>query len=161
MESKKAILPKLFKIQQALKVGKNKKADAGRKSYDFRSAVDILEALKPLLEDTQTILEVSDKVVHYLDEGKTASKGKNRLGDVEVKTGTMSRFYILAKATLYDIETGESISSVANARESDGKLGMEDAQLTGSTSSYARKYALGGLFGLDDSKDPDEKGGNK
>ena len=158
MESKKAILPKLFKIQQRLKVSKDKTA---MNRYNFRSAVDILEALKPLLAEEQLVIEVSDVIVHFQDEGTFTYQGKNKHGDKEATKESLSRFYTKATATIYDCETGEFISSTANAREDREKAGMDVAQLTGSSSSYARKYALGGLFGLDDSKDPDEKGGNK
>ena len=65
------------------------------------------------------------------------------------------RIYVVAKATLYDNETDDSISAQAMARESQTKKGMDDSQVTGATSSYARKYCLNGLFAIDDTKDAD------
>jgi hypothetical protein len=75
------------------------------------------------------------------------------LSDEIVEVG--GRIYVKATATLHHCESGESISVSAYARESETKKGMDDAQITGSASSYARKYALNGLFMIDDTKDPD------
>ena len=122
---------RLFKIQQELKVPKNQYNSYGE--YKYRSAEDILEAVKPILKETKTTLTISDELV--------------QLGE---------RYYVKAVATLYDIETGKEIHHcVAMAREADIKKGMDSAQITGSTSSYARKYAMNGLFCIDDIKDPD------
>lgn len=91
-------------------------------------------AVKPLLEETKTTLTVSDEVVLIWE----------------------SRFYIKATATLYDNETGEAIASTtAFAREQEDKKGMDQAQVTGASSSYARKYALNWLLCIDDNRDPD------
>ena len=125
-----SITKKLAKIQQALKAPKGQENKFGK--YSYRSAEDILEAVKPLLGDC--VLSLSDEVV-MLGEGEHA------------------RFYIKATSTL--TEDGESFSVSALAREADEQKGMAASQLTGSTSSYARKYSLNGLFAIDDTKDAD------
>jgi len=120
---------KLSSIQNELVVNKNQRNNFG--NYNFRSAEDIMEAAKPICKNHNTVLKVSDTII--------------LVGD---------RNYVEATATLYDFE-GNSIKATASAREALIQKGMADAQITGSTSSYARKYALGGLFNLDDNKDPD------
>ena len=122
---------KLMLIQASLKAPKNQKNAFGW--YNYRSCEDILEAVKPLLYDTQTTLTVSDEMV--------------AVGD---------RIYVKATAILKDAETWEIIeSNTAYARESESKKWMDDSQITWATSSYARKYALNGLFCIDDVKDAD------
>ena len=103
--------------------------------YAYRSCEDILEALKPLLKKHKACVTISDDIV--------------MVGD---------RVYVKATATLTASE--ESITATAYAREAEDKKGMDSAQVTGSTSSYARKYALNGLFAIDDNKDPDDPQGN-
>ena len=125
------VYKKLIKVQQELKVPKNQRNTFG--NYNYRSAEDILEALKPVLAAHEATVFISDKVV--------------------VKENNWA--YIEAKATFVDIETGESVSTTAFARETENKKGMDSSQITGSASSYARKYALNGLFLIDDSVDPD------
>lgn len=118
-------MTKLNDIQQKLKAPKSQENKFG--GYRYRSCEDILEAVKPLLGDAT--LTVSDELV--------------MVGD---------RYYIKATATF----TGEDAHSVtAYAREAETKKGMDEAQVTGSASSYARKYALNGLFCIDDTKDAD------
>lgn len=122
---------KLMLIQASLKAPKNQKNAFG--GYNYRSCEDILEAVKPLLYDTQTTLTVSDEMVS--------------VGD---------RIYVKATAILKDAETWEIIeTNSAYARESESKKWMDDSQITWSTSSYARKYALNWLFCIDDVKDAD------
>lgn len=122
---------KLMLIQASLKCPKNQKNAFG--GYNYRSCEDILEAVKPLLYDTQTTLTVSDEIV---------------------EVGW--RVYVKATAILKDSETWEIIEqNVAYARESETKKWMDDSQITWASSSYARKYALNGLFLLDDVKDAD------
>ena len=122
---------KLMLIQASLKAPKSQKNAFG--GYNYRSCEDILEAVKPLLYDTQTTLTVSDEMV--------------AVGD---------RIYVKATAVLKDAETWEIIeSNTAYARESESKKWMDDSQITWATSSYARKYALNGLFCIDDVKDAD------
>lgn len=121
---------KLLSIQSELKAPKNQFNSFGK--YNYRSCEDILEAVKPLCKKFNSVLVVSDNV--------------EQCGD---------RAYIKSTATLFDCETDEYIESHAFAREAVSKKGMDDAQVTGSTSSYARKYALNGLFCIDDTKDAD------
>lgn len=121
---------KLMQIQSQLKVPKSQYNKFG--NYNYRSCEDILEAVKPLLAETKTTLTISDEI--------------NQIGD---------RYYIRAVAVLTDIESGDTVSVSALAREEDSKKGMDASQLTGATSSYARKYALNGLFCIDDTKDSD------
>lgn len=122
------IYTKLRAIQQNLEAPKNQYNSFGK--YKYRSCEDILGAVKPLLEKEQLVLLLNDEVVEV---------GGN--------------LYVKATAKLTD-GSGE-ISTTAYARESETKKGMDDSQITGSTSSYARKYALNGLFAIDDSKDSD------
>lgn len=126
----KNILEKLNKIQTELKAVKGQYNAFGK--YKYRSCEDILEALKPLLDQYQTIVTISD--------------------DIEV---IGNRFYVKATAKIFDVDSGEFIETTAYAREAENKKGMDSAQVTGSTSSYARKYALNGLLAIDDNKDPD------
>ena len=124
-------MEKLFKIQQTLKAPKDLYNKFGE--YKYRSCESILEALKPLLSETKTVLTITDDLV--------------QLGE---------RFYVRATATLYDSETGKELHHCqAYAREVEAKTKMDAAQITGAASSYARKYALNGLFCIDDVKDPD------
>ena len=125
------VYKKLIKVQQELKAPKNQRNTFG--NYNYRSAEDILEALKPVLAAHDATVFISDKVV--------------------VKENCWA--YIESTATFVDIETGESISTTAFAREAENKKGMDSSQITGSASSYARKYALNGLFLIDDAVDPD------
>ncbi|MCC0679517.1 ERF family protein [Clostridioides sp. ES-S-0005-03] len=124
------IYMKLVNIQSALKAPKNQFNSFGK--YNYRSCEDILEGLKPILKEEKALVILDDKVVQI---------------------GT--RFYVEATATLIDAETGETVSVKALAREDETKKGMDLAQVTGSVSSYARKYALNGLFCIDDTKDSD------
>ncbi len=125
------LLEKLKTIQKELKAPKNQRNNFG--NYNYRSCEDILEAVKPLLGDA--VLTISDKVLN--------------IGD---------RYYIQATATL---QLGdEKLSVEALARESEEKKGMDSAQITGAASSYARKYALNGLFLIDDTKDADTMDNN-
>jgi len=117
---------KLHEIQQKLKAPKNQRNTFG--NYNYRNCEDILEAVKPLLGDA--VLTISDEIV--------------QVGD---------RFYVKATATFKDKEV--VTSATAFAREAIEKKGMDSAQITGAASSYARKYALNGLFLIDDTKDPD------
>lgn len=121
---------KLLTIQHELKAPKNAYNSFGK--YNYRSCEDILEALKPVLVKAKATLQISDTI--------------EVIGD---------RYYVKATATLMDTESDERIENVAYARESDDKRGMDASQVTGATSSYARKYALNGLFLIDDTKDAD------
>lgn len=121
---------KLQVIQQKLKAPKGQYNNFG--NYKYRSCEDILEAVKPLLEETKTILLLSDEVV---------SVG--------------ARIYVKATATLQDCEENQKVTVYGYAREDETKKGMDGSQITGASSSYARKYALNGLFAIDDTKDAD------
>lgn len=126
---------KLLTIQQELKAPKDLYNGFGK--YSYRSAEGILNALKPLLKKTGTILLLSDELVC-------------------MGTDSLARFYVKATATLLDAETGEVIEETsAYAREEESKKGMDGSQVTGASSSYARKYALNGMFAIDDVKDSD------
>ena len=123
---------KLLTIQTKLNAPKNQRNNFG--GFNYRSCEDILTAVKPLLEETNTSLTISDEVVLVWE----------------------TRFYIKATATLYDNETWEVIASTsAFAREQEDKKGMDQSQVTGASSSYARKYALNWLFCIDDNRDAD------
>jgi len=121
---------KLQCIQTELKAPKGQTNKFG--GYKYRSCEDILTGLKPLLEQYDCALIISDDIVE--------------IG---------GRVYVKASASLRDTSTGESLSANGFAREAETKKGMDDAQITGSASSYSRKYALNGLFAIDDTKDPD------
>lgn len=123
-------MKRLLEIQQKLKAPKDQYNSYGE--YKYRSAEGILEAVKPLLKETDTILTITDEVI--------------QLGE---------RYYVKAIATLYDEGGKEIHHCCAMAREPEIKKGMDSAQITGSTSSYARKYALNGLFAINDVEDPD------
>jgi len=120
---------KLLKIQQKLKAPKSNTNSFG--NYKYRSAEDILEAVKPLVHAEGLTLVLTDEV--------------RNIGHAN---------YVKATALLTD-GTSEPYQVSAYAREAETKKGMDEAQITGSASSYARKYALNGLFAIDDTKDPD------
>ena len=122
----------LQQIQSELKAPKGQRNNFG--NYQYRSAEDILEAVKPLLQNHEVSLIISDDIV-----------------------GVEGRVYVQATATLWldDKDCEPLARSTGFAREALTKKGMDDAQITGSASSYARKYALNGLLCIDDTKDPD------
>ncbi|MCI6384024.1 MAG: ERF family protein [Subdoligranulum variabile] len=124
-----SIYETLSHIQVELKSPKNLYNSFGR--YKYRNAESILEAAKPLCAKYGCTLTVSDEVI--------------LIG---------SRYYIKATATVQD-KDGNAASATALAREDETKKGMDGAQITGTASSYSRKYALNGLFCIDDTKDPD------
>ena len=128
------MVDKLMRIQAKLKAPKGQRNTFG--NYNYRSCEDILEAVKPLLAEEGCTLTLSDEI--------------ELIGD---------RYYIKATATLKSDK--EEIQVSAYAREEQAKKGMDSAQVTGATSSYARKYALNGLFCIDDNKDPDTDGYTK
>lgn len=120
----------LSKIQTELHAPKNQYNGFGK--YKYRSLEDIFEGLKPLLKQYECSVVVSDEIVEV-----------------------GGRIYIKATATLYDKDNNQVAGNTGWARESETKKGMDDSQVTGATSSYARKYALNGLFAIDDVKDAD------
>ena len=134
-ETKKQELNELVYIQSTLKAPKNQRNTFG--GYNYRSCEDIMEAVKPLLKEMNCTLVVSDDIV--------------QVGD---------RFYVKATAIL-KTPSGEEYKNSAFAREPLSKKGSDESQLTGAASSYARKYALNGLFCIDDTKDADALNVNK
>tara|TARA_A100000171_G_scaffold81_1_gene88 strand:+ start:4965 stop:5417 length:453 start_codon:yes stop_codon:yes gene_type:complete len=119
----------LSEIQTELKAPKGQRNNFG--NYNYRSAEDILEAVKPLLKKHDCALVINDEIV-----------------------GVEGRIYVKATAMLAH-ENSPFASSTAYAREAEVKKGMDEAQITGSASSYARKYALNGLLAIDDTRDAD------
>lgn len=124
------VYEKLLKVQNELIVNKNRSTSR----YKYRNAEDILEAVKPILKTYKAVILLSDETI-----------------EIE------KRFYIKVTATFVDVETGESVSVSSCAREDEESKLMQTAQLTGSSISYARKYALGGLLCIDDGNDADKQ----
>ena len=134
-ETKTQELNELVYIQSTLKAPKNQRNTFG--GYNYRSCEDIMEAVKPLLKDTNCTLVISDEIVQVAD-----------------------RIYVKSTATL-KTPSGDVYENTAFAREALSKKGMDESQVTGAASSYARKYALNGLFCIDDTKDADALNVNK
>lgn len=134
MKEEKTINDALLDIQSRLKAPKGQTNNFGH--YKYRSAEDILEAVKPLLKENGCFLTISDDIVIV-----------------------GSRIYV--KATVVLSFGKDTIQTTAFARESESKSGMDASQITGAASSYARKYALNGLFCIDDTKDADALNTNK
>lgn len=128
------IYEKLAKIQSTLKAPKGQYNAFGK--YKYRNCEDILEAVKPLLAEVKAVVIIGDEL--------------ELIG---------SRFYVKATARFIDCETDAQITNTAYAREEDTKKGMDGSQITGASSSYARKYALNGLFCIDDTNDADATNG--
>lgn|SRR5690554_1019138 len=125
-----SLYQKLLRVQTKLKAPKNQYNIFGK--YYYRSCEDITEAVKPLLAEEKLIMTISDELT--------------LIGE---------RYYIKATVTVIDGETGEKHEVHAYAREAESKKGMDESQITGAASSYARKYALNGMFAIDDTKDSD------
>ena len=125
-----SITEKLMRIQTEIKAPKNLYNSIGK--YKYRNAEGICEAVKPFLQKEKCALTLEDEIVEV-----------------------GGRVYVRATATLTDCESDEDFTTTAYARESFEKKGMDDSQITGTASSYARKYALNGLLLLDDTKDAD------
>lgn len=121
---------KLLRVQTQLKAPKNQYNIFGK--YYYRSCEDITEAVKPLLAEENLVMTISDELI--------------LIGE---------RYYVKATVTVIDGETGEKHEVHAYAREAESKKGMDESQITGAASSYARKYALNGMFAIDDTKDSD------
>lgn len=128
------IYEKLAKIQSTLKAPKSQYNSFGK--YYYRNCEDILEAVKPLLAEAKATLTIGDEL--------------ELVGN---------RYYVKATVRFIDLETDAQVMNTAYAREDDTKKGMDDSQITGASSSYARKYALNGLFCIDDTKDADATNG--
>lgn len=126
------IVEKLILIQNEIKVPKSRTNNYAQKPYNYRNAEDILSAVKPVAANYGCVVTLTDDVV--------------LIGN---------RYYFKATATLADGK--DKICTDALARECESRKGFDEAQLSGSASSYARKFALNGLLGLDDNEDPDHK----
>lgn len=127
------VYEKLLNIQNELKAPKKQTNKFG--GYMYRNAEDILEAVKPICLKYRAVINVYDTIV--------------QVGD---------RYYVQASAVFTDIDNpAEYIENKASAREEENKKGMDSSQVTGATSSYARKYALNGLLCIDDTKDTDSE----
>lgn len=124
------LLEKLSNIQSEMVVPKN--LYNSYSNFWYRNAEGILEFAKPICKKYRTVLTIQDDIV--------------MIGE---------RYYVKAIATLHDLDSDDYINNCSLAREQQDKKGMDHSQITGSTSSYARKYALNGLFDLDDTKDND------
>ena len=130
-EAKKmGLYEKLMMVQQTLKAPKNQYNSFGK--YKYRSCEDILEGLKEPLNKVKAAVTINDEIVQIAEH-----------------------LYVKATATFIDAETGEKVENSAYAKEPAERKGMDSSQVTGATSSYARKYALNGLFLIDDNKDAD------
>lgn len=130
---------KLLAIQTELKAPKGQYNSFGK--YKYRSAEDILEAVKPLLAKHKALLILTDSI--------------NVVGEEIASDNKTLRTYLTATAKFIDTESDDIIVVSASAREPQTKTGMDASQITGTASSYARKYALNGLFCIDDTKDAD------
>ena len=146
------VYEKLMTVQTKLRAPKGQYNSFGK--YSYRSCEDILEALKPLLAEVGAIINITDDIKVIGDNFETMEVEDKKTGEKSVRL-VGRRFYIEATAMFIDVETGDSIVARALAREDEAKKGMDLAQVTGSVSSYARKYALNGLFAIDDNRDPD------
>ena len=124
------IYEKLLYVQSMLKAPKSQYNAFGK--YNYRNCEDILEAVKPLCKEVKALVYLTDEI--FL------------VGD---------RYYVQANATFVDVESDRKLCATAYAREEETKKGMDGSQVTGASSSYARKYALNGLFDIDDTKDSD------
>lgn len=131
-----SIYPKLLLIQAELKAPKSQYNSFGK--YNYRNCEDILEALKPLMIKHGCTVLLDDEIINI-----------------------NNRFYVKATAHFIDTESGEQITTSAFAREEENKKGMDGSQVTGASSSYARKYALNGLFCIDDTRDSDTLNNSK
>lgn len=124
------VYEKLLAVQSELKAPKSQYNEFGK--YRYRNAEDILEAVKPLCVKYKAVVYISDELAP--------------IGE---------RYYVAARAEFVDVEKNDAIKVTAFAREEESKKGMDGSQVTGASSSYARKYALNGLFAIDDTKDSD------
>lgn len=129
MENKN-LFEKLLIVQNTLKAPKSQYNAFGK--YNYRNCEDILEAVKPICKEVKALVYLTDEIV--------------LIGE---------RYYVKATAKFVDVESGSTLCVDAYAREEETKKGMDGSQVTGASSSYARKYALNGLFDIDDTKDSD------
>lgn len=130
MKVEESFLERFQLAQSQLKAPKNQRNNFGK--YNYRSNEDVLESLKPVLSEHKLIIHQTDEIV--------------QAGD---------RYYIKAESAVLDVLSDQKLTATAWAREPETKKGMDESQITGAASSYARKYSLNGLFGIDDNKDAD------
>ena len=143
-----SLAEKLMNIQTELKAPKGQWNDFSH--YKFRSAEDILEALKPYFAKYRVLVLLTDDI-NVVGEENVSKTGK----EGNITNAVVLRTYVKAVATIYDLDSPMSLSVSASAREPQSKTGMDASQITGTASSYARKYALNGMFCIDDTKDAD------
>ena len=145
-EVKLTLIQKLARIQLELKAPKNQRNNFGK--YNYRSAEDILEAVKPLCMKYGVVVSVTDDIVCI--PCKTVHVNESHTDESE------GRIYVKATVTIRNCDDANDIfTTSAFAREEEDKKGMDGSQVTGAASSYARKYALNGMFAIDDTKDSD------
>ena len=146
-------MKELIEIQNRLNAPKSRRNNFG--NYNYRSAEDILKAAKPLLKEFGCVLLLSDDVKE-VGSAYTFNTQENdsRSGKSSATAYNGTRVYVVSTATIINSQ-GEKLSVTGMAREEVAKKGMDAAQITGAASSYARKYALNGLFAIDDSVDAD------
>lgn len=146
-------MKELIEIQSRLNAPKSRRNDFGK--YNYRSAEDILKAAKPLLKELCCVLLLTDDVKE-VGSAYTFNTQENdsRSGKSSSSAYNGTRVYVVSTATIVNSQ-GERLSVTGMAREEVAKKGMDAAQITGAASSYARKYALNGLFAIDDSVDAD------
>lgn len=144
-------MKELIEIQNRLNAPKSRHNDFGK--YNYRSAEDILKSAKPLLKEQGCVLLLSDEVKE-VGSAYTFNTQQSKNGQSSATAYNGTRVYVVATATIINSQ-GEKLSVTGMAREEVAKAGMDAAQITGAASSYARKYALNGLFAIDDSVDAD------
>ena len=143
---------KLLLIQAELKAPKGQYNSFGK--YKYRSAEDILEAVKPICAKYRALVILTDET-KVVGIEKITTRTTTKDGSITETCTESLRTYLSAMAQFIDIDSGDAISVKAEAREPQTKTGMDASQITGTASSYARKYALNGLFNIDDTKDAD------
>lgn len=159
MEKEKLNLyQKILRVQLELNAPKNQHNNFG--NYSYRNLEDILEAIKPLLGEYGLAIFFDDEVVVVNEEETKIETFLNKRNETQyIFYG--NRTYVKSTITVVDIETGEKHSTSAFAREDAYKKGMDVSQITGSASSYARKYAANAMFAIDDNKDADSMNNKK
>jgi len=145
-------MKELIMIQQRLSVPKGHEHTFG--GFSYRNCEDILTAVKPLLAEFSCSLILTDKLVSHGSEMQGIVSDKLNKGGQLLASGIVQSTYVEATAKLTN-STGEVVECSASAREAKDKPGMDASQISGAASSYARKYALNGLFAIDDVKDAD------
>lgn len=149
-------MKELIEIQSRINAPKTRRNEFGK--YNYRNAEDILKAAKPILKELGCFLIISDEVKE-VGSPYTYNTQQTKNGQSSASAYNGTRVYVEATVTLFNSD-GESLQVKASAREEVAKAGMDAAQVTGAASSYARKYALNGLFAIDDGVDADQLNNN-